>query len=179
MTAQFRESIKIDGKEYGMASEPLESLIAKEFSGSKEGFPEGYPVLAMTCTANWRGYIGYWVIEDNQLWLVDVKSGDLVDGDDNIYVEVAQNEFKRLDWRKTLFNHQQGNIKADWFTGQLVIEMGELIEYVHMGYSSQYEKYTLIDIEKGNVISKKTLSGEEYRPNHDYSDLITNHKKNN
>ena len=175
MTAQFRESIKIDGKEYGMASEPLESLIAKEFSGGKEGFPEGYPTLYPSCTACWRGYTGHWIIEDDQLWLEDMRGSD-VDDDEKIYVEVAHNELKLLDWRKTLFNHQQGNIKADWFSGQLVIEMGELIEYVHMGYSSQYEKYMLIDIEKGNVISKKTISGEEYRPNQDYVDVIINHQ---
>ena len=178
MTAQFRESIKIDGKKYGMVSEPLESLIAKEFSGSKKGFPEGYPTLYPSCTACWRGYTGHWIIEDDQLWLEDMRGSD-VDDDDKIYVEVAHDELKLLDWRKTFFSYQQGNIKAEWFSGKLVVEMGELIEYVHMGYESTYEKYLLIDIEKGNVISKKTISGEEYRPNHDYSDLITNHKKNN
>ena len=161
MTAQFRESIKIDGKIYSLITEPLEFLIAKEFNGNKEGFPDGYPTLYPSCTACWRGYIGHWIIDDDQLWLEDMRGSD-VEESDKIYVEVAQYQLKLLDWRKTLFDHQKGNIKAEWFTGELVIEMGKLIEYIHMGYSSQYEKYMIINTKKGNVINKKTLSNQEY-----------------
>lgn len=66
------------------------------------------------------------MIDDNQLWLVDVRGSNEVD-DGKIYVEVDQSQLKLLDWRKTFFNYQQGNIKAIWFSGQLVVEMGELI----------------------------------------------------
>ena len=43
MTAQFREIITIEGEKYGMASEPLDPLIVREFSGHRENFPDGYP----------------------------------------------------------------------------------------------------------------------------------------
>ena len=157
MTAQFREEITIDGQIYGMETEPLDPLIIKEFNGQKEGYPDGYPTLYPSCTACWRGYIGHWLIDDNQLWLVDVRGSNEVD-DGKIYVEVAQDQLKLLDWRKTFFNYQQGNIKAEWFSGQIVVEMGELIKYVHMAYYSEYEKYMLIDIKEGNVIGRSTVT---------------------
>ena len=162
MTAQFREIITIEGEKYGMASEPLDPLIVREFSGHREGFPHGYPTLYPSCTACWRGYIGHWLIDDNQLWLLDVRGSNEVD-DGKIYVEVDQDQLKLLDWRKTFFNYQKGNIKADWFTGKLIIEMGELIEYVHMAYESTYEKYLLMGIENGNVLSNQIISGKEFR----------------
>ena len=65
MTAQFREIITIESEKYGMASEPLDPLIVREFSGHREGFPDGYPTLYPSCTACWRGYIGHWLIDDN------------------------------------------------------------------------------------------------------------------
>ena len=131
MTAQYREEITIDGQIYGMKTEPLDPLIIKEFNGQKEGFPDGYPTLYPSSTACWRGYIGYWLIDDNQLWLKDVRGPNEEDGG-KIYVEVAQDQLKLLDWRKTFFNYQKGNIKADWYSGQLIVEMGELIKYVHI-----------------------------------------------
>ena len=162
MTAQFREKITIEGEKYGMASEPLDPLIVLEFSGHKDGFPDGYPTLYPSCTACWRGYIGHWLVDDHQLWLVDVRGSNEVD-DGKIYVEVDQEQLKLLDWRKTFFNHQQGNIKAEWFSGQLVVEMGELIKYVHMAYYSEYEKYMIIDIKDGDVVKQEMLTNEEYQ----------------
>lgn len=57
MTAQFREILTFEGKKYGMASEPLDPLIVREFNGHKEGYPDGYPTLYPSCTACWRGYL--------------------------------------------------------------------------------------------------------------------------
>jgi len=162
MTAQFREILTLKGKKYGMVTEPLDPLIVREFNGQKEGFPSGYPTLYPSCTACWRGYIGHWLIDDDQLWLVDVRGSNEVD-DGKIYVEVDQDQLKLLDWRKTFFNYQKENIKADWFTGKLIVEMGELIEYVHMAYESTYEKYLLMGIENGNVLSNQIISGKEFR----------------
>ena len=162
MTAQFREILTFEGKKYGIVTEPLDPLIIKEFNGQKEGFPDGYPTLYPSCTACWRGYIGHWLIDDNQLWLVDVRGSNEVD-DGKIYVEVAQDQLKLLNWRKTFFNYQQGNIKAEWFSGQIVVEMGELVKYVHMAYYSEYEKYMIIDIKDGDVVKQEMLTNEEYQ----------------
>ena len=167
MTAQFREILTLEGKQYGMISEPLDPLIIKEFNGQKEGYPDGYPTLYPSCTACWRGYIGHWLISNNQLWLEDVRGSNEVD-DGKIYVEVAQDQLKLLDWRKTFFNYQQGNIKAQWFSGKLVVEMGGLIEYVHMGFESTYEKYLLMDIKNGNVLSNQIIPGKEFRSKHNH-----------
>ena len=166
MTAQFREGIYIDDKIYGMASEPLENYLIENFNGKDDGT---YPYLVEISTACWRGYIGTWKIENDQLFLQDIsnqKEEELnIDQDGTILlmVKVNENEYKFIkDWRKVFFNNQQGDIKASWFTGRLIVEMGKMIEYVHMYYGSQYEKYMIIDIKNGDVVKKEILTNEEY-----------------
>ena len=45
---------------------------------------------------------------------------------------------------------------AHWYSGVLRIPQGELLEYVHAGYGSIYEKDLLIDVENGVVINTST-----------------------
>lgn len=44
-----------------------------------------------------------------------------------------------------------GMVFADWFNGDLTIPKGKMIEYVHMGYMSRYEKELVLTIEKGKL----------------------------
>ena len=167
MTSQFREGIYIDGKIYGMQCEPLEKYLNENFNGKDDGT---YPYLIEISTACWRGYIGTWKIENDQLFLLDIsnqKEEELnIDQDGNILlmVKVNENEYKFIkDWRKVFFNDQQGDIKASWFTGRLIVEMGKMIEYLHTYYGSHYEKYMIIDIKDGDVLKKEMLTNEEYQ----------------
>jgi hypothetical protein len=45
-----------------------------------------------------------------------------------------------------------GKVFAFWFSGDLTVPKGEMIEYVHMGYMSKYEAELVLTIEKGKMI---------------------------
>lgn len=63
MTAQCRERLIYNGEEYYLATEPLASYLIKHDIR-----------FIAPHTACWRGYIGSWLIEDNKLYLVDLKA---------------------------------------------------------------------------------------------------------
>lgn len=65
MTAQYREELTLDGDVYRMITEPLESYLNDHFNFKHDGI---YPYILEYCTALWRGYIGVWLIEDDQLF---------------------------------------------------------------------------------------------------------------
>jgi len=155
MTAQMREHIIIDGKDYdgGLATEPLQPLLDEIFSDT-------YPRISWNMTACYRGYVGHWEIKNNELYFNEMTPSWA----DELMLKVSPEKYEVFDWKKILFNNQTLPIKAVWFTGQLVVEIGELLMYHHSGYDSVYEKYMLIDIQAGNVIHKEIKSGKEYRP---------------
>ena len=46
----------------------------------------------------------------------------------------------------------EGRVRADWHSGELRVPMGEMLEYVHGGYGSTWERDRLVMIEKGVVV---------------------------
>ena len=134
MTAQTRDSIYVDGKWRDLACEPLTTYLEEQ----KGSIPEFMPYI----TACWRGYVASWKIFRNKLYLTNV---DGYTGDKS---EVTM---------KHLFPQAKGKVFAIWYTGRLYIPMGRLIEYVHCGYSSVYEKELIISIEKGKVVGRKII----------------------
>ena len=55
-----------------------------------------------------------------------------------------------------LFPNQK-KVFADWFTGILRIPYGELIEYIHSGYDSLYEKELFLKISKGVLVNERKI----------------------
>ena len=49
----------------------------------------------------------------------------------------------------------QKEVFADWFTGEIRIPQGDLLEYVHGGYDSTYEKDLFLDFKEGYLVSYK------------------------
>lgn len=43
-------------------------------------------------------------------------------------------------------------VLAEWFSGEIRIPHGEMIEYVHQGYASLYEKELFLKIKKEVVV---------------------------
>jgi hypothetical protein len=127
MTAQIHESLKYNDNFYSMATEPLEPYLElinfKKFSAPHTG-----------C---WRGYYGAWEIKNNQLFLTELK------GFFKNSIEVnLQHLFP-----------DQTEVFAYWFSGLLNLPQGKLLKYIHVGYSSIYEKTQILEIENGNLIS--------------------------
>ena len=137
MTAQEMDIIYFLGKRHDLASEPLEDYWP--VAGLER--PD-WPGVSSSCL---RGYRAVWSIRDDNLYLIRVRG----------------NPFKNKEISlKKLFPDSRGDVKATWFTGELRITMGELIEYVHMGYESTYEFEWIIQVENGNVIDKKLVENE-------------------
>lgn len=61
----------------------------------------------------------------------------------------------KADLRK-LFgeNYENGQVFAFWFTGELIAPKGKLVQYIHMGYMSRYEKELRLTIENGILVDE-------------------------
>ncbi len=139
-TAQMPDALIYEGEKYSMFTNPLEIYFRDH--------PERRPKSDGWCTALWRGYLATFIIENGSLYVKAVEV-------------MAPGREKWKNVTKKIFPKKK-KVKADFFSGLLVLPQGDLIEYVHMGYASIYEKYTLIEIEKGEVKKILKFTGEEY-----------------
>tara|TARA_B110000881_G_C18155057_1_gene307984 strand:+ start:67 stop:498 length:432 start_codon:yes stop_codon:yes gene_type:complete len=132
MTAQIREIIYYKGEKTVMATEPLSPYLQ-----CRKGMC--FNAKSSTC---WRGYLGIWKINDKRLFLVKLKG--YIDKD---YKEVELEYI--FPGKKEVF--------ADWFSGKIRISQGELLHYVHMGYSSVFEKDLFLKFKDGVLIDEETI----------------------
>lgn len=143
-TAQMPDVLVLGGRRRELWTNPLESHPAAEsgaFVVEREGF----------VTNNWRGYVATWVIDGDRLYLTGLEAP---------YPEDGQGE-EKADLAK-LFPGQYngGRVHADWFTGELRVPDGKMIDYVHMGYGSTFTREILIAVEKGVVKSRTVRRGK-------------------
>lgn len=128
MTAQIGERLIFEGREVSMCSEPLGDYFA--FGGIK-------PEFDFNCTALWRGYVGSWEFINDRLYVVGL-TGTLKDGTEATL--------------ETVFPGYPDRVFAHWYSGTLRIPEGKMLEYIHMGYGSTYERDRILKIEKGVVV---------------------------
>ncbi len=127
MTAQIRDSILYKDRQYSLATEPLRPYL--------EAMGISYPG---TATGNYRGYVASCEVRDEKLYLIELmipgfkpemdREGDLFPGEDKTF--------------------------AEWYTGKLRIPHGELLEYVHNGHGSLYEKELFLRFLNGKLIGE-------------------------
>lgn len=145
-TAQYPDKIYFNGKEYSLYSNPLESYFEKN--------PEKRPKTLIISSALWRGYVATFEVLNNQLFLKDIE------------IQVKDTTKKSFDtkWKSVILETfpNQELVKVDWLTGLLVIPQGKLKNYVHLGYGSTYENYTLLEISLGNLEKEKHFRHAEY-----------------
>jgi hypothetical protein len=136
MTAQVHEKIRYQGKRMRLASCPH---FPEDHPRINEASEEDIMKLAMDdkteiifSTACWRGYIGSWSIRRGQLYLTKLEGRICLDGKDAIL--------------------------ADWFTGELHIPQGKILDYIHMGFDSVYEEEFILTLEQGVVVNTETVT---------------------
>ncbi len=131
MTAQAGERLIYKGKQYWMASEPLNVYLKKR---KKINF-------VSPSTACWRGYYGKWEIIDKKLFLIELKA----------YIK----DFKvvGLDY---LFPGKE-KVFAKWFSDKINLPIGKMLQYVHMGYASTFEKNLILYFKKGILFAEKEI----------------------
>jgi hypothetical protein len=91
-------------------------------------------------TANWRGYVGTWEIQEDRLYLISLNGTAELDGK---YKDVTL---------KDLFPDFPSGVFAHWYSGTLRCPRGGRLKYVHMGYGSSYEEDLMIELKKGVVV---------------------------
>ncbi len=133
MTAQVHERLVYEGEEMSMAScPPLPTEHPRLTSAGSPGMTKkaGVPGVVFS-TACWRRYIGTWEVKGGRLYLRDVRG---------VY-ELAGGE--------PLF--------ADWVSGWLAVPQGEVLQYVHMGFESVYERELHLRVEAGVVVETREV----------------------
>lgn len=132
-TAQYPD-ILIDGKDtVAIFSNPLEQYLEKK----KDRILCG-KILEWSSTACYRGYQATWIIKNDSLFLIEVRHG------------CGEKHSKRFNLKKEFGTRK---VFANWYTGNIYSPRGELLQYVHNGYASIYEKEKYISIHQGQVDS--------------------------
>jgi len=102
-----------------------------------------------------RGYVATFEIKDNQLYVKDIE---VLVATKN---EKGEDKFNLKSIRNEIFPNQEF-IKVDWMTGLLILPSGSVVNYVHLGYGSTYEHYTILEIENGNFKNEQQLEHKDY-----------------
>ena len=155
-TAQMPDKLVLDGEEVSLHTNPLQPYLHAH-SGEVPEFPP------MT-TANWRGYIATFVIRDDLLIVDKVEVRDLAEDRPRAERDPHEEVRFELDLKDIITEVFDGrdDVPATWYTGALVIPRGERVHYVHMGYGSTYERYTLLDVQAGRVVERLDLDADEF-----------------
>lgn len=152
MTAQVRDKLIYNGKEYHIATEPLHPYLEEH----RISFIAPH-------TACWRGYVGEWIVEDNKLYLTNLEA--------NIKREKQESseEYKTVGLEYLFPNEEK--VFAKWFTGVIRIPHGKMLRYIHSGYASIYEKELYLEFASGILVScKEKENNIEDLEKHSYND---------
>ena len=144
-TGQQPDVIIYNGKTYALFANPLE-----EFYKDQKSRPLFRVKPHVVSTGNWRGYVATWAIENGFLYLVKVDAWICSDWDARSCRKVKL---------RGLFGsrYRDGQVKANWFSGDLRLPEGKLLQYVHMGYGSVYERELTLSVESGRVMKESVL----------------------
>lgn len=127
MTAQFSDSIRIEEIRWPLHCQPLTDFW--HLSGTSSKF-------ISNCTGNSRGYIANWEIKQDRLYLIGL-TGTLAD--------------QSKATLATLFPDYPDRVFAHWFSGELLIPDGELLETFHAAYGGRWERTWRIMVSRGVI----------------------------
>jgi hypothetical protein len=133
MTVQRGDKIIIDNRMYTLFSNPLEYYWSED---------NPKPPMTWPTTSCYRGYIAKWEIIGNYLYLIDLifRAPDGDAGLDYVFPDI------------------QGKIKAEWYSGELRIPLGEPVICKDFPYYPP-DAYIVteidwfIHVDKGRIIS--------------------------
>ena len=128
MTIQAGDILSYSGEKTTIVTEPLKPYLETR---SDVGF-------IFKTTALVRGYIGTWEIRNKKLYLASLVG----------FIE--NNEQVDLNY---LFPNKT-EVFANWFSGDIRIPEGKLLEKINLGYESVFEKDRILTFNKGILISE-------------------------
>lgn len=139
-TAQAPDVLIYKGEKKHLLSNPLEDFYEMGNRKRPKFMVEPFTISS----GNWRGYVATWEIENDRLYLREVKAW-LCPGPNEASCKKVTLE--------GIFpgKVRDGRVSAEWFTGKLRIPDGEQLRYIHAGYASIYERDIIFDVTKGTV----------------------------
>lgn len=135
MTAQAPEILIHRGRRLTLCERPLDDYLRRLPRKTR-------PVFTAPSTALWRGYVGTWEFRNDMLCLTDLEAWSKRDQDCAA---------ERLE---DVFPKSKGCIPAKWMSGYLRCPEGRLIEYVHHGFLSRYERDRMFEVRGGVLIQE-------------------------
>jgi hypothetical protein len=139
-TAQIPDFLIYRGDTLSIFANPLESYFDNHFRPDSVFAKYGY-----NSTACWRGYIGYWELKNDSLFLIELQG-------DSSKIDLSL-IFKDRDTK--------GKIFADWYNFPILNPYGKLLFYEHMGYGSIYEFEKEFSFDKGILTNIKTYDNSK------------------
>jgi len=136
MTIQVPETLYYQGEKVAMGETPL--WVYFEMGGVRPRFEK-------SCTALRRGYIGTWEIVGDRLYLIGLTAR-LEDGT-NATLE-------------TIFPGFPDRVFAHWYSGTIQLPQGEEIVDIDMADRSIFERYLLLDIDRGVLVATRVRHSE-------------------
>lgn len=146
MTAQTSEEFIYKGRTYqGIYSEPLRQYL------NSKGIQDGFISI---CSANWRGYSGTWLIENDKLYLKDFSGGIRYKLDPTDQSAFAKSEIRSVGL-SYLFPNQK-KVFADWYTGEIAI-VPEVIGTIDHHFNNEviYRKIIHLTFQNGILINER------------------------
>ena len=128
MTIQAGDILSYNGKKTTIATEPLKPYLETRSDVS----------FIFKSTVLVRGYIGTWKIKNKKLYLVALVG--FIENNEKV-------DFKYLFPNKT-------EVFADWFSGDIRIPEGDLLQKINIGYASVFARDRLLNFNKGILISE-------------------------
>lgn len=98
--------------------------------------------FGLASTACWRRYIGTWKVIDGWLYMVGISAID---------------EFGKDLSIGDLFPGYNNHVFAHWYSGEVRCPSGKILNYVHGGYASTYERDMFLTFSKGVLIAERIV----------------------
>ena len=148
-TGQESDIIYIDGMQWEMLGKYI--YMDKELSHE---LSVSLPKERVTVSSNWSGYLAYWSIRQERLFLDSIKY-ERYDG----ATKKSWMESIPKDTLLRVFNNYRNgdDIIASWVTGKIRIAKGKIIYYEHSGFNRNYEEEQVISIDSGKVTDKQAF----------------------
>ena len=134
-TAQNPDRLIVKGDTMLLHALPLGQWIEQN-NFDRPLFPDSLSIFNTGC---WRGYVAYWEIVDNQLYLSNIYNED----------HSAKVNLDSLFTGKV----HNGRVHADWFSDTVTAYKGKCVYYVHAGFSSIYEHEFEYVFDNGKLIN--------------------------
>lgn len=146
-TAQIPDYLITENDTLKLHCNPLESYF------EKNPLPEN--TLTSFNSALWRGYIAFFKIKNNKLVVENIYKYEY-STDEN-----GKHQKKMISIYEIAFKNIK-NFECNYYTGVLICPYGQLLDYIHIGYSSTYSNYKLYEINEGNYVKEVNLTAQEF-----------------